>query len=350
MISTRRTAAAGGVALSIALALSGCGTTEVAETETVADAPASQSCADDTTETSTEPVSLVDGVGRTVELDRPAERIVVLEWQEVEDALTLCVTPVAVADPTGYGTWVSAEELPDGVVDIGSREEPDFDALFATDPDLIVVEAFTADDEFIQQLEQYDVPVVAALGNDPADPIGNVKEVFSLIAEVTGRTERAEQVLAEFDAHLAQRKQDVAGLDLPTTDFLFFDGWVQGGNLTIRPYVEGSLFTALGQELGLTPAWDSAVNESYGTGGLNAEYGLAQTDVEGLTGVGEANLFFSNGDASGYVAELEKSSIWTSLPAVQEGRAYEFPLIWGAGGPRSTMQAIDAFADALTQE
>lgn len=349
MITLRKTAASGGVALAVSLILTGCGTTAVGDPDAVSEAPVSQSCADDTTVTSTGPVSLVDGVGRTVELDEPASRVAVLEWQEVEDAITLCVAPVAVADPTGYGTWVSAEQLPEGVADIGSREEPDFDALFAADPDLVIVEAFTADDEFIQQLEQFDVPVLAALGNDPEDPIGNVKSVFSLIAEATGRTDRAEQVLAEFDAHLAERKQDVAGLDLVTTDFLFFDGWVQGGNLTVRPYVEGSLFAELGAELGLTPVWNAEVDESYGTGGLNAEYGLAQTDVEGLAGVGDANLFFSNGDASGYVAELEKSSIWTSLPAVQEGRAYEFPLIWGAGGPRSTMQAIDAFADALTR-
>jgi iron complex transport system substrate-binding protein len=66
--------------------------------------------------------------------------------------------------------------------------------------------------------------------------------------------------------------------------------------------------------------------------------------------VGDANLFYSNGDVSEYVAALEANSIWTSLPAVQEGRAHEFPLIWGAGGPRSTMQAVDAFADALTEE
>ncbi|MEE2060739.1 ABC transporter substrate-binding protein [Rhodococcus artemisiae] len=350
MIELRRRIAAGGIALTAALILAGCGTTEVEGSEAAAANPVSESCAEDTTATSTEPVSLVDGVGRTVELDKPAERIAVLEWQEIEDALTLCVTPVAVSDSEGYGKWVSAETLPEGVVDVGSRGEPDLDALFAADPDLIIVEGFTADDEVIQQLEQHGVPVVAALGNNPEDPIGNVKSVFSLIAEATGRTERAAQVLEEFDAHLAQRKQDVADLDLPTTDFLFFDGWLQGGNMTLRPYVEGALFTALGEELGMTPAWDAAVNDSHGTGGLNAEYGLAQTDIEGLTGVGEANLFYSNGDVSGYVAELEKSSIWTSLPAVQEGRAYEFPLIWGAGGPRSTLQAVDAFADALTGE
>src|SRR5699024_6995028 len=190
----------------LALALTaGCGTTSVGDADAAADAPASQSCADDTTVTTDDPVELTDGVGRTVELEKPAERIAVLEWQEVEDALTLCVTPVAVADPSGYSTWVSAEKLPEDVADVGTREEPDLDALYAQDPDLIVIEGVSKDEEILGQLEKQDVPVVAAGGNDPEDPIGNMKEVFSLIAEATGRTERAEQILEEFDSHLAQR-------------------------------------------------------------------------------------------------------------------------------------------------
>ncbi|MGO2658681.1 ABC transporter substrate-binding protein [Mycetocola reblochoni] len=349
MTLRRRLALTAAAGCALALTLTGCGTTDVEPEATgSADAAVSEDCATDTTATSTDPVSLTDGVGRTVELDTPASRIVVLEWQEVEDALTLCVTPVGVADPTGFGTWISAETLPEGVVDVGTREEPDLDALYATDPDLIIVEAFAADDEVITQLEEYDVPVLAARGNNPEDPVGNVKDVFSLVAEATGRTERADQVLAEFDEHLAERAAEVTALDLPTREFLFFDGWVDGGNVTLRPYTEGALFTALGEELGLTPVWDESVNDSHGTGGLNADYGLAQTDIEGLTGVGDATLFYSNGEESGYVAELEKNSIWNSLPAVVDGRAYEFPVIWGAGGPRSTEQAIDAFADALT--
>ena len=38
-----------------------------------------------------------------------------LEWQQIEDVLTLCVTPVAVADAEGFATWDTAEALPDGV-------------------------------------------------------------------------------------------------------------------------------------------------------------------------------------------------------------------------------------------
>lgn len=353
MIRITRAASAAAIVAAAALALSACGTTtvETAPTDAVA-APPSEACAADTTATSTGPVSMTDGVGRTIELDKPAQRVAVLEWQQIEDTLTLCITPVAVSDPEGYATYVTAETIPEGVVDIGTRGEPDLDALYATNPDLIVVEAFSADDELITSLEQRGVPVLATVGADGADPIGNMKTVFSMIAEATGRTERADVVLQQFDDHLAEAKAAVSTVDLPTTDFLYFDGWIEGGNVVIRPYGKGALFTALGEQLGLTAAWTDEIDATYGSGGVDPAYGLAQTDIEGLTAVGEANLFYSNDEEEGsYVPELEKNSIWTSLPAVQQGRAHAFPAgVWGAGGPLSNEQAIDAYVTILTQE
>ncbi|KQO07634.1 Fe3+-hydroxamate ABC transporter [Agreia sp. Leaf244] len=352
MIRPRSIATAAATLAIAALALTGCGTTTVDDSGAPVAEATSDACASDTTATSTGPVSLTDGVGRTVELDKPAERIAVLEWQQIEDALTLCVAPVAVSDSAGYATYVSAETLPEGVVDLGTRGEPDLDALYATNPDLIIIEAFSADDELIGTLEERGVPVLATIGADGADPIGNMKTVFSMIAEATGREDRAEQVLDEFDAHLADAKTEVSSVALPTTDFLFFDGWVEGGNVVIRPYGQGALFTALGEQLGLTSAWTDEIDEAYGSGGVDPAYGLGQTDIEGLTAVGTANLFYSADEgADGYVSEFEKSPIWSSLPAVTEGRAHAFPSgVWGAGGPLSNQQAIDAYVDIITQQ
>jgi iron complex transport system substrate-binding protein len=346
MLTLPRRALAALTAVAATAALAACGTTEVPEAgeESSADTAAaiSESCAEDTTATSTDPVTLTDDLGRTVELDEPAERVAVLEWQQIEDALTLCVAPVAVADVEGYSTWDTAEVLPEGTTDVGTRGEPNLDALAAADPDLIIVEVTGEDDPVVGQLESLGVPVLATTGADAADPIGTMKGLFTLIAEATGRTERAEVVLGEFDDHIAAAKEQVAAADLPTTDFVYFDGWVEGGNVSIRPFGKGALFTALGEELGLTCVWTEETDPTYG---------LGQTDIEGLTTVGEANLIYTSTDdpEGNYVTELEKNDLWNGLPAVQEGRAHAFPAgIWTFGGPRSSQQAVDAYVEILT--
>lgn len=339
------------VAGTLALGLAACGTTDVSSSsKPSSEAVASKSCADDKTATATGPVSVVDSLGRTVKLDKPAQRVVVLEWQQTEDLLTLCVTPVGASSISGYKTYVSAETIPASVTDVGERGEPDLDTLYGTNPDLIIIEAPSADNELLAKLQERDVPVLATIGADASGQIANMKKVFSMIGEATGRTERAEQVLTEFDQHLAEAKKKVAEVKPAHTDFVFFDGWIEGSNVVIRPYGKGALFTEFGQELGLTPAWTDEINESYGSGGVDPSYGLAQTDIEGLTAVGNANLIYANdGTADSYVNQLVKSPIWTSLPAVKEGRAFQFPPgVWGAGGPRSGEQAIDAFVGVIT--
>lgn len=329
----------------LAVALTGCGTTQVDPDAAAAPAAAtSADCADDTTATSTGPVTLTDDFGRTVELDQPAQRIAVLEWQQIEDALTLCVTPVAVADAEGYSTWDTAEELPEGVTDVGTRQEPNLDALFATDPDLVIVEAASADDEVIGQLEAYDVPVLATIGADATDPIAKMLATFDLIAQATGREERAAAVKEDFEAYLDEAKGALAEVDLPTTDFVFFDGWVDGGNVSLRPFGQGSLVGELGEELGLTNVWD---------GEVDAAYGLGATDIEGMLAVGEATLLHTgtvDESADDFLTALEGNSVWQSVPAVAEDRVYAFPAgIWTFGGPRSAQQIIDAYVSVLTQ-
>ncbi len=337
-----RSIAAALTALALPL-LAACGTSDA--NDQADEAPVandSEECAEDTTGTSTGPVSLTDSFDRKVELEQPAERVAVLEWQQTEDVLSLCLTPVAVADAEGFATWDTAEELPADVTDVGTRGEPNLEALLATDPDLVIVEAYTPKDEIIEQLEEYDVPVLATKGADAADPVQNMLDTFDLIAQATGREERADQVEKDFRETLAEGKEELADADLATEEFVYFDGWIQGGNVAIRPFGQGSLIGELGEELGLVNAWEGEVDPAYG---------LGQTDIEGMTEVGDAMFFYTGtADPAGDVnAELAKNKIWKSIPAVKEDRSHAFPEgIWTFGGPRSAEQVVDAYVAALT--
>lgn len=308
------------------------------------EAPADDGCEGDDTVTSTEPVSVTDDFGRTVELDQPAQRVAALEWQQVEDVLTLCLTPVAVADVEGYGTWVQAVPLPDGVADAGNRGQPNVDALLSAEPDLVIVEATAADDPVIAQIEGLGVPVLATKGADAADPVAHMLDTFHLIAEATGRTERADVVTAEFEESLAAAEAEVAGLELAIDEFVYLDGWIEGGNIALRPFGQGSLVGEIGEALGLTNAWEGEVDEAYG---------LGQTDIEGITVVGDAMILYTGtvDPAGDILAELAENPIWKAMPAVEDGRIQAFPIgTWTFGGPRSTQQIIDAYVDVLTEQ
>ncbi|WP_319020929.1 MULTISPECIES: iron-siderophore ABC transporter substrate-binding protein [unclassified Brevibacterium] len=328
-----------------ALTLSACGTTS---TDVSADdgssTSTSEACADDSSTTSADPVSVKDDTGHQIDLDKPAAKVVSLEWQYTEDLVSLCIDPAAVADAKGFTTWDTAEKLPEGVTDVGTRQEPNVESILSANPDLVIIETTSRDDKIVGQLEDQGIPVMAMTGANGKDPIGYMKDTFSTLAEVTGRGERAKTVLSDFDAKVEESKKELADADLPTKDFVYFDGWVNGSNVALRPFGQGSLFGELGEELGLKNVW---------TGEVDPAYGLGQTDIEGISKVGDANFFYTGTDdpeSEDYVELLKKNDIWSNIPAVKDKRTYPFPSgIWTFGGPKSSEQALDAYVEALTK-
>ncbi|MGJ7560442.1 ABC transporter substrate-binding protein [Brevibacterium casei] len=345
MATLPRTIALASASAICALALSACGTTDTdASADDAAQKSTSASCADDQTATSTDPVSVTDDTGTTIELDKPAAKVVSLEWQYTEDLLSLCVDPVAAADVKGYTAWDTAEKLPETTTDVGTRQEPNVESILSANPDLVIIEKESRDDKVIQQIEDQGVPVMVMTGADAKDPIAYMKDTFSLVAQATGRSERAQAVLEDFDAKVEESKQAIADAKPETTDFVYFDGWVNGSNVAIRPFGQGSLIGELGETIGLTNVW---------TGEVDPAYGLGQTDIEGLSKVGDANFYYTgteDPESEDYVELLKKNDIWANIPAVKEDRATPFPAgIWTFGGPKSSAQALDAYVGALTK-
>lgn len=310
------------------LALAACGSTQPTATAE-GDEPAGGGAP-------AEAISLTDAEGNAVELDGPAQRVATLEWQQTEMVLTLGVEPVAVADPAGYTTWDSAETLPEGVEDVGTRGEVNLDALFQTDPDLVIAEM---GDPALEQLREYDVPVLVTQGADAADPVAQMKETFTLIAEALGKADEAETVLAEFDASVEDAKAAVEAAAPAVTGFVYADAYVNGSTLSIRPFGQGSLVGELGEAVGLTNAW---------TGEVDPMYGLGQTDVEGLTAAGDVWFLYTGTEDETWATSLEGNALWTNSAFVQNDRAVAFPdSIWTFGGPRSAQQLLEGFVTSV---
>ena len=313
----------------VTLALSACGTTEEA-----ADPGASATAA------GTGPVTVHDDRG-TVTLDNPATKVVSLEWGLTENLLTLGVTPVGAADVTGYNTWDTVVPLDAAVPDVGMRGEPSLDAIAALEPDLVVA---TTDlpEEVITQIEaQY--PIVVLRGSDASDPIGHMRKTLTVLGEATGTSDEGEAALAEFDAAVADGKQKLDDAGQAGAAFTMADGWLSDGAVSIRMYTPGSFLGGVAGELGLKNAW---------TAEGDPDYGLAQTDVEGLTSLGDVQFLYVASDEDGgdaFKVGLAGNAIWEQLPFVVAGSTHRLPDgIWMFGGPQSAEAFIDATVAAVT--
>lgn len=313
-----------------ALLLAACGTTE----EAAGAAPSESAAATGA------PISITDDRG-TVELDAPATKVVSLEWGLTENLLTLGVTPVGAADVTGYNMWDTVVPLDASTPDVGFRGEPSLDAIAALDPDLVV----TTTDlpvEVIAQIEA-EYPVIALRGSDATDPIGTMRSTLEILGEATGTSDKAEAALAVFDAKVDEARATLEEAGEAGAAFTFADGWVADGAVSIRMYTPGSFLGGVAGLLGLQNAW---------TGEGDPDYGLAQTDVEGLTGLGDLHFLYVGNDTDGgdaFQDGLTGNAIWEQLPFVVAGTTTRLPDgIWMFGGPQSGAAFIDAAVAAIT--
>ncbi|WP_433306888.1 ABC transporter substrate-binding protein [Actinoplanes sp. CA-030573] len=330
MALTRRAFATSAAALT-ALLVAACGTTE--DPAGPAAAPGSPAPSG--------PVDLTDERG-TVHLDAPARNVVSLEWGLTENLVALGVEPAGQADVKGYNVWDTSAPIDAATPDVGQRGEPSLDAIVALDPDLVVT---TTDlqETVIKQLAAK-VPVLALRGSDGADPIGYMRRTVTTLAKATGTEAKGAELLAGFDAKVAAGKDALARAGKAGAPFTMSDGWVDSGTVSLRMYTPTSFFGAIAAQLGLRNQW---------TAGGDKDYGLAQTDVEGLTKITNPQSTFlyvaNKSDGGDFTDALKNNAVWKRLPFVTAQNVKRTPDgIWMFGGPASANAYVDALVSALS--
>lgn len=285
-------------------------------------------------------VKIVDARNKPLDLKAPATKVVALEWGAAENLISLGVMPVGVADTKGYTNWVTAAKLDPSVKDVGTRGEASVDAIVALNPDLVI----TTTDEAANTIAQIEkaTPVLVIRGADATKAIPQMKANLDLIGQAVGKAEQAKQLTADFDKAVADGKQKIADAGKAGTGFTMADGYKQGSTISIRMYTTGSLLGAVTTELGLKNGW---------TGAGDKDYGLAPTDLEGLTKLPDgAFLYIANKNDGGDVfgGDLAGNAIWKNLPFVKSNQVHRLPDgIWMFGGPKSTEQFIEAAVQAV---
>jgi ferric hydroxamate transport system substrate-binding protein len=331
MALTRRAFAATTAAALTALVLAACGTTEdpADEAGAASGAPAAG------------PVDLTDERG-PLHLDAPAKAVVSLEWGLTENLVALGVKLVGQADVKGYNIWDRSAPIDASTPDVGTRGEPSLDAIAALKPDLVVT---TKDlpENVITQIAKT-AKVLTLRGSDGADPIGYMRRTVTTLAQATGTTPQGEKLLADFDAKVAGGRDALAKAGKTGAPFVMADGWVESGNVSLRMYTPNSFFGGIAKELGLESQW---------TGGGDQDYGLAQTDVEGLTKIMNPRTTFvyvaNNADGGDFTDALKSNAVWKQLPFVKDAKVKRIPDgIWMFGGPASASAYIDALTSTLT--
>lgn len=243
------------------------------------------------------------------------QRVVVLTNEGTEAVLALGVTPVgAVNSWNGDPWWDHIEEQMGDATPVGTESAVNLELVAALEPDLILGNQMRHE-EIYPQLSAIAPTVFSERLR------GDWKVNFRLYAEALGREEKGEEVIAEYDAEVADLRQRLGdATDEQVSVIRFIPG-------QIRIYQLDSFSGVLLKDVGFGRPANQNVDDF-----------AIRTGKESIPDMdGDRIFFFTYETGSGEGAALEEEvladPLWQSLGAVQEGHVHEVSdAIWNTAG------------------
>ena len=244
-------------------------------------------------------------------------RVVALDWACAETAQALGVTPVGMAQLADYRLWSGDMPMPESVVDVGLRMEPNLELIRALRPDLIL----------LSPMQQASVPLLERIApvqiiafNTPEQPDSyqQARVATRQLARLLGRPAQGERLLRATEQALTRLGERLRANGEPRPVYLlrFADrrhGWVLGAN---------SLFGGGLAAAGVTLAWRQQTNL----------WGCSTVPLTALMAEPEAVVVYIAPLPFPSMAALDDNQLWRRLPAVREGRLVGLPPVWLGNG------------------
>lgn len=279
------------------------------ETETDAEAQADSDVA--------QPITIVDDVGRVIELEGPAETVVAYNNynQEFIRALGAADKVVAVSD--------SQPDQPDYWGDLpleataGSQGEPNWEQLAATDPDVVILPRNGAWQEAVEQLEPFGIKVIVITGWDVLKHTQNVSSL-GLILGRQAEAERFNEFHERWTNILEERIADVGRVPVY---------WETGTEY--HTVVPGSgwhdmIEAAKGQNI-FADVTSSVIEASEGGSVHSYEIdpeAVLLREPEVIINRGHSNFESSSEELLQPLLEMPERPGWDELPAIQDQRVH----------------------------
>lgn len=287
----------------------------------------------------------ITGSNGEVTLDKPAKKIVVLEWTYAEDLLALGIQPAGMADIQEYHNWVNIDaELSDDVADVGGRQEPNLEEIAALEPDLIIGVSFRHD-AMLADLEKIAPTVIfnPYPEDESIDLYQEMTTTFNEIAKSVDKTDEAEKVLMHLDQKYDEAKVEIDKADLKTKDFILTLAYSGPQAPEIRVFTPNSMASQILEKIGLKNVHVPDQFEVFGSSTFN---------VEGLTKYEDANYLFTVQDEDNvYEKQLKDNAVWKNLNFVKEDRLFDLGGdTWLYGGPLSAETMLNRIVDTMVNK
>ncbi|UQA92024.1 ABC transporter substrate-binding protein [Streptomyces halobius] len=160
-----------------------------------------------------------------VEVSDSPKRVVVLDTDALDSAITLGVKPVgAVTSEAGapMSTYLPKDQIK-GIKNVGLIMEPNLEAIDGLNPDLII-SSKERDEKSYKELSKI-APTVFTKTTGP-----DWRKNFELHADVLGKKDKAKKVVAAYEKHIAKVTDALGGADKAAKTKVGFVRFIEGAD------------------------------------------------------------------------------------------------------------------------
>lgn len=225
-----------------AVLLTGCGTSSASQSSTTdtPDGAPSRSTSDVPAS-----VTITDAQDREVEVPTNPGTVVVMDWSVIRTLSDLGVEVDAVPQSSGA--------LPEDIAEyqdattVGTVFEPDYEAIAALEPDLVIVGSRSGTPEVVAEFEKFAPAVLdmSVRAKDPADVFDLTTERVVQLGSIFGVEQEATDLMADLETQIAEVKEQTGDLGTAMV--------VQVSDGTVSAYGPGSRFSQVYTDFGFTP-------------------------------------------------------------------------------------------------
>lgn len=254
-------------------------------------------------------------------------RVATLDWTLAETLVALGHPPVATAQVDAYRAWVRKPALPDSIIDLGLRTQPNLELLASIDPDRILISPMFAN--LAPRLERIAPVDSLALFSAGHDTWSEMRTLTRSVASLIDRPQAATRLIDDTETHLETLKQRLGADTRPLLIVQLMDA------RHVRVFGDNGLYQAVLERLGLTNAW---------SGNTNA-WGFSLAPLEALIGI-DAQLVVIKPYPAGVRAALTDSSLWQAL-VDRHGAPLVLEPVWSFGALPSARRFADLLVTAM---
>nr|WP_164977180.1 iron-siderophore ABC transporter substrate-binding protein [Vibrio parahaemolyticus] len=276
-------------------------------------------------------ITVHDAYG-AVTFEQVPQRVVVLNWDILEQVLALDIEPIAAPNLPGYRQWVVNPYAPESVEDIGTRAEPNLEKIASLKPDVIL--AASPQQDLIPLLRQI-APVVYLpnFSQNEAAAQTAIKH-FRTLGTLFDKQELAQQKLAKLSDSFEQLRHKIrqhysAPLDVLVMRFSTPNSVFLSTENSTTDYVV--------EQLGLTnPIKVSA-----------RAWGIKQDRINRLQNLEQSYVLYVQPFPQ--ESKLNSSPLWQAMPFVKKQRVNSVRAVWAYGGAMSLQYMAEAITDSLIE-